>query len=129
MTDSPGSSGRVSSAHSCDNCEGIDPDSCLFAPGRGLSARARYEDVSSRGEAALLSGLMEKREAWFAALTAAEREVYAARFGPSWASLLADPFSQIEGAGEVTASILAYQNAALASGCACGGTIHSGCKP
>lgn len=69
-------------------------------------ARARYEDVSSRGEAALLSGDPAKREAWMAAMEEAEREVRAE---------------------EVAASVAAYQNAPLASACACNGTLHPAC--
>jgi hypothetical protein len=93
-----------------------------------MGARARYEDVASRGEAALLSGDPEKRAAWFADMERAEVELHAAQTAPSWESLLRDPFVQIAGADEVTASILAYQNATLASACACNGTIHSTCK-
>lgn len=96
---------------------------------RVSSARARYEDVSSRGEAALLSGDLAQREAWQAALADAEKELHAASHGPSWASLLPDPFSQPAGADVVTASVLAHRDAPLASACACGGSIHKVCRP
>lgn len=90
--------------------------------------RARLADVESRGEAALLSRDPERIAEWHRQVEQAQREVYAAEHAPSWESLLADPTSQPAGATEVAASIRAYEDATLASACACGGSIHSGCR-
>lgn len=97
------------------------------ADGFPNSAAGRLAEVMSRGEAALLSGDPDRRAAWFRDVEAAEREVHAARTAPPWEVLLTDPTSQPMGAGAVTASILAYQEAASNTPCACGGTLHKTC--